>query len=111
MIQWTHIPWEHEIAQSEYFCILNWASARLHHPLLELIFFKPNKTKEIYCKLLAQKLDKMIRYGDVKNSTLQYETIICRCSVLMHKLTLRKVLNGIFKPSFLQCFGAQTQVT
>lgn len=41
-----NIPWEHDVALSEYLCILNWASARLYHPVLVLIFFNPNKTEE-----------------------------------------------------------------
>lgn len=43
----VNIPCEHDTALSEYLCILNWASARLHHPVLELIFFNPDKTVKI----------------------------------------------------------------
>lgn len=40
-----NIPWEHDTALSVYLCILNWASARLYHPVFRLNFFNPNKKR------------------------------------------------------------------
>lgn len=41
IISVVNIPWEHDTALSAYLRILNWASARLYHPVLMLIFFSP----------------------------------------------------------------------
>lgn len=49
----------------------------------------------------------MSYYGVQVTLKLKAESIL----FLVNKLTSFKVLNGIFIPPFLQCFGAQTQVT